>query len=206
MNLKGLPAALVVIDMQNGFCHPKGSFARLGHNISMCRGALQGCRRLVDAARTARLPVIFTRYIYRADYRDGGILIQELAPSLKETGALVSGDWDSEIVDELPVRDEDFLVNKNRYSAFYGTNLETILTSLGVRNLIICGVTTNMCVETTARDAMQRDYRVFVVSNATGELDYARHEQALRTLNFGFGWVVTVEDVLRVLSEIPGPG
>lgn len=189
--------ALLVIDMQNGFCHPDGSFAGLGLDVSMCNAAIAGCRRLVEAAHAAGVPVVYTRYVYRADYKDGGVLVQEVLPALADVKSLAAGTWDAELVDELVPTDEDFVLDKNRYSAFYGTGLEPILTSLGVRNLVMAGVTTNMCVETTARDASQRDYRVFVVSDATGELDAARHDMALATLGFGFGAVVATDDVAR---------
>jgi ureidoacrylate peracid hydrolase len=189
--------ALLVIDMQNGFCHPDGSFAGLGLDVSMTNAAIGGCRRLVDIAHAAGVPVVYTRYVYRADYKDGGVLVQEVLPALAEVKSLAAGTWDAELVDELVPGEEDFVLDKNRYSAFYGTGLEPILTSLGVRNVVVAGVTTNMCVETTARDASQRDYRVFVVSDACGELDAARHEMALATLGFGFGAVVSVDDVAR---------
>ena len=188
-------AALLVVDMQNGFCHRDGSFAQLGLDIRMLTSAIDGCRRLAAAAREADIPVIFTRYVYRPDYRDGGVLVHELLPAIAEVGSLVAGTWDAEIVDELRPEASDFVVDKNRYSAFYGTGLEPILTSLGATSLVVCGVTTNMCVETSARDAMQRDYRVFVVRDATGEVDQERHDHALYTLNFGFGRVVAVDDV-----------
>ena len=193
--------ALLVVDMQNGFCHPQGSFATLGLDVSMCNAAIAGCRRLVDAAHAAGVPVIYTRYVYRADYRDGGVLVQEIMPALGSSGSLAAGSWDAELVDELPAGTDDFVIDKNRYSAFYGTGLEPVLTSLKVRNLVICGVTTNMCVETTARDASQRDYRTFVVSDATGELDKARHDMALATLGFGFGAVVESDAVLSAWSS-----
>ncbi|MGY1694708.1 MULTISPECIES: isochorismatase family protein [unclassified Geodermatophilus] len=189
--------ALLVIDVQNGFCHPDGSFAGLGLDVSMCTAAIAGCRRLVDAAHAAGVPVVYTRYVYRADYKDGGVLVQEVLPALADVKSLAAGTWDAELVDELVPTGDDFVLDKNRYSAFYGTGLEPVLTSLGVRTLVVAGVTTNMCVETTARDASQRDYRVFVVSDATGELDAARHEMALATLGFGFGAVVATDDVLR---------
>lgn len=190
--------ALVVVDMQNGFCHPEGSFAKLDLDVSMCHDAIAGCRALVDAARAAGVPVVYTRYVYRPDYADGGVLVQDLLPALAEVGSLAGGSWDAELVDELTaVRADEFVVDKARYSAFYGTGLEPILTSLGVRSLVVCGVTTNMCVETTVRDASQRDYRTWVVADATGELDRARHETALATMGFGFGWVTTVADVQR---------
>lgn len=194
-------AALLVIDMQNGFCHPKGSFATLGLDISMCTAAIPGCVRLATAARRAGVPVIFTRYVYRSDYRDGGVLVQEILPALGESRSLAAGSWDAELVDDLPPAAEDFVVDKNRYSAFYGTGLEPILTSLGVRNLVMCGVTTNMCVETTARDASQRDYRVFVASDATGELDRARHDMSLATVAFGFGAVLNANEVVDAFGD-----
>ncbi len=195
--------ALLVIDMQNGFCHPEGSFAQLGLDVSMTNAAIAGCRTLVEAARTADVPVVFTRYVYRADYRDGGVLVQEILPALADTKSLAAGTWDADIVDELAPEPGDFVVEKNRYSAFYGTGLEPILTSLSIERLVMCGVTTNMCVETTARDASQRDYRVFVVSDATGELDEDRHRMALGTIGFGFGWVVESDQVLGAWRDSP---
>jgi ureidoacrylate peracid hydrolase len=202
MALPGRDAtALLVIDMQNGFCHPEGSFAKLDLDIAMCNAAIPGCVRLVEGARAAGVPVIFTRYVYRADYADGGVLVQELLPALAEVKSLASGTWDAQLVDELQPQPQDSVLDKARYSAFYGTGLEPLLTSRGIRNLVVCGVTTNMCVETTARDASQRDYRTFVVRDATGELDEQRHEMALQTLGFGFGWVVDADDVLNAWSE-----
>lgn len=196
-SLQRANTALIVIDMQNGFCHPEGSFAQLSLDITATNRAIEGCRRLIDAARQADVPIIYTRYVYRPDYADGGVLVQDILPALADAKSLAAGSWDAEIVDELTPRPQDFIVDKNRYSAFYATSLATILTSLRITHLVICGVTTNMCVETTARDASQMDYRVFVVSDATGELDEERHRVALNTLGFGFGWVVTVDDVER---------
>ena len=203
MLLKKDGTALIVVDMQNGFCHSDGSFAKLGLDVSLLQPAVGGCPRLVDAAHEHGVPVIFTRYVYRPDYRDGGVLIQELMPALKDVRSLEGGTWDAELIDELEPAAADFVIDKNRYSAFYGTGLEPILTSLRIDTVVVAGVTTNMCVETTARDAMQRDYRTFVVRDATGELDQQRHELALETLGFGFGRVVSVDDVLRAWTGEP---
>ena len=177
--------------------------ARLGHNIGMLTEAIAGCRSLVETARPADVPIVFTRYVYRSDYRDGGLLVQELMPELVEANSLKAETWDVEIVGELTPRPGDFVIDKNRYSAFYGTGLEPILTSLAINSLVICGVTTNMCVETTARDAMQRDYRTFIVRDATGELDPQRHEFALATLGFGFGRIVSVDNVIGAWTKKP---
>ncbi len=196
MQLTNERAALIVVDMQNGFCHGRGSFAGLGLDISLLKGAIPGCVRLVEAARAAGVPLIFTRFVYRADYRDGGILVQHLLPAIAEVNSLAEGTWDMELVDELQPAAADFVIDKNRYSSFYGTRLEPILTSLGITRLVVAGVTTNMCVETTVRDAMHRDYEVFVVGDACGELEEERHRFALNTMGFGFARVVEVDDVV----------
>ena len=192
--------ALLVIDMQNGFCHPEGSFGQLEMPVELLAAAIPGSVRLVEGARAAGVPIIFTRYMYRPDYKDGGLLVQEILPALAELNSLAQGTWDAAIVDELTPTDDDFIVDKNRYSAFYGTRLEPMLTSMGIDSLVMCGVTTNMCVETSARDASQRDYKTWVVSDATGELDVDRKEHALGTLAFGFCWVTTTDDVLAAWS------
>ena len=83
--------ALMVIDMQNGFCHPEGSFAGLGLDVSMTNDAIGGASKLVDAARAGGVPIIFTRYVYRTDYRDGGVLVQDLLPALADTKSLAAG-------------------------------------------------------------------------------------------------------------------
>jgi len=188
-------SALIVVDMQNGFCHENGSFAGFGFDVSPLRSAVPGCRALVDGAHQAEVPVVFTRYVYQPGYVDGGLLPGELLPAIKERGSLAAGSWDAELVDELVPGPRDVVIEKSRYSGFYGTRLEPLLTSLDTRSLVICGVTTNMCVETTARDASQRDYRTFVVEDATGELDLDRHRNALAAIAFGFGWVVPVAEV-----------
>lgn len=194
-------AAVIVVDLQNGFCHPDGSFASLGLNSEALHAAVPGAQRVVAAARAAEVPVIYTRFVYRPDYSDGGVLTGEIMPALAEAKSLADGTWDGELLDELDVRDGDWVIDKNRYSAFYGTRLEPALTSLGVRDLVLCGVTTNMCVETTARDAGQRDYRTFVVGDACGELDAQRHEVALGTIDFGFGWVIDADTLEATWTE-----
>ena len=173
----------------------------MGAPIERLATAIGPCVALVDAARRAGIPIVFTRFVYRPDYSDGGILVDELRPHLKDGRALREGDRDGELIGELRPRPGEHVVDKNRYSAFLGTKLEQILTENGVRTLVLCGVTTNMCVETTARDASQRDYRVYVVREATGEYDAARHEHALDAIAFGFGWVVGLDEMLAALRD-----
>lgn len=189
-------SALLVIDMQNGFLDGKGSMATIGLDYRELLPAIAGTQTLVTAAHTAGIPVIYTRYVYMSDYSDGGLLPNELVPAMREVNALTNGTWDAEIVPQLEPHEGDIIIDKSRPSSFYGTKLEPVLTSLGVRNLVMAGVTTNICVETTARDAGQRDYRVHVVSDATAEFEKARHDHALNTIAFTFGWVNTVDEVL----------
>jgi len=192
--------ALMVIDMQNGFCKEGGSVDRIGFDIGMLKASVEPCRRLVALARTAAVPIIFTRYVYRGDYADGGLLVHNLMPQLKQEKALIAGSWDAEIVDELRPEPQDFIVDKNRPSSFYATGLEPILSGLAVTTLVVCGVTTNCCVESTVRDASQRDLLPLVVGDATGELDVERHHAALKTMGILFGKVVSVADVAAAWS------
>lgn len=93
------------------------------------------------------------------------------------------------------------VIDKSRPSSFYGTRLEPVLSSRQIRSLVICGVTTNICVESTARDAGQRDLPVHVISDATAEYEKERHDHAPDTIGFIFGWVDTVQDVLDGRSD-----
>ncbi|TDC64604.1 cysteine hydrolase [Actinomadura sp. GC306] len=197
MEIKKENTALLVVDMQNSFTEPKGSMAAVGLPYEELLPAVAGCRTLIDAAHTADVPVIYTRYVFQPDYADGGLVPDHIVPALKENRGLAAGSWDAEICDELAPAEGDIVIDKSRPSAFYGTRLEPVLTGLGVRSLVICGVTTNICVETTARDAGQRDYFTHVISDATAEFDKARHEYALNGIGFIFGWVNTIDDVLR---------
>ncbi|MCB1004721.1 MAG: cysteine hydrolase [Acidimicrobiales bacterium] len=189
--------ALLVIDMQNGFLEEQGSMARIGMPHDALVPALAGCERLVEAARKAGVPVIYTRYVYQPGYADGGLLPHELVPQMVEAQALINGTWDAEIVPSLAPGDGEVVIDKSRPSSFYGTQLEPVLTSQDIKSLVLCGVTTNICVETTARDAGQRDYRVHVVADACAEYDQTRHEVALGTMGFAFSWLTSTDEVVQ---------
>lgn len=192
--------ALLVVDMQNAFCHPKGSFARMleggDASIEMCQEAVPVCAKLIEGARTADIPVIYTRYVYQSGYADRDILLEKY-PDIERLSALEDNSWDAAIIDDLEPRVDDFVIDKSRYSAFYGTRLEPLLDGLGVRHLVVCGVTTNVCVESTVRDGAQRRLKFFVVSDATGELTHERHKNALDILDYGFAVVVEANEVLH---------
>lgn len=187
--------ALIVVDMQNGFVHEKGSCARTGFPIAAVAGAVAPCRAAIDTARRAGVPVVFTRYTYRADFRDGGFMLREKFPMLADAQALVAGSWDQAVLDEMGAQPGDFIIDKNRPSAFLGTPLASYLKGLGVEEVVVCGVTTNCCVETTVRDAAQLDFRTFVLTDAVAEWEEDRQNAALKTMGILFAHLLTVGDL-----------
>jgi len=197
--------ALLVIDMQNAFCRSEGTMGRLGFNVELLRAPIPCIQELTRAAHEAKTPVIFTRYAYQPDYSDGGILISELFPQIKEQGGLQAKTWDVEIIEELRPSAHDVVIDKNRYSAFYKTDLHPILQARGIDTLVVTGVTTNMCVESTVRDAHYRDYRILVVREATAEVESARHEGALLSIEYGFGRVISAEEAFAVFRTVSAP-
>lgn len=130
-------------------------------------------------------------------------MVQHKMPGLAEHGDLIIGSADAEIVAELAPHDQDIVIDKKRPSAFYGTRLDLLLKELGAEQLIVCGVTTNCCVETTARDASQRDMQVFVVGEACGELEEERHTVTLRAMDMLFADIITLDELTAALASPP---
>ena len=194
MELRTNNTALIVIDMTNGWCSPDGHMTKLGFDTNMCRETVGKCSSLIKSARQSKVPVIFTRHIYREDYSDSGFIVDEIMPQLKLVKPASANAWSNQIVSQLEPQPEDIIVKKNRYSAFLSRIFANHLRSLSISDLVLCGVTTSMCVESTARDAAQRDYRTFVVKDATADIEVIRHERALINLEFGFAHLISVAD------------
>ena len=192
MDLRTNNTALIVIDMTNGWCSPDGHMTKLGFDTAMCRKAVDKCSLLIKFARESKVPVIFTRHIYHEDYSDSGFIVDEIMPELKSVKPASADAWSNQIVDRLDPQPEDIIVRKNRYSAFFSTTFTDHLRRLSITDLVLCGVTTSMCVESTARDAAQRDYRTFVVTDATADIEPIRHERALINLEFGFAHMISL--------------
>ena len=192
MDLRTNNTALIVIDMTNGWCSPDGHMTKLGIDTAMCRKAVDKCSSLIKYAHDSKVPVIFTRHIYREDYSDSGFIVDEIMPELKSVKPASADAWSNQIVDRLDPPPEDIVVMKNRYSAFFSTTFTDHLRRLSITDLVLCGVTTSMCVESTARDAAQRDYRTFVVTDATADIEPIRHERALINLEFGFAHLISL--------------
>lgn len=195
-----MTTALLVIDMQNGFCDREGSVARSGLDHAPMHAAIEPCGRLVTAARMAAVPVVWTRYSLRPDWSDAGLL-GEVSPALREAEGLIAGSWDAALVDELAPRQDELVLDKTRYSAFWGTDLLEQLTARGVSRVVICGVTTNVCVEGTARDAFSADLRVVVCEDATAAVTPALHAGGLDNIRYGIGTVMTEASTVALLTS-----
>ncbi len=191
---------LLLIDLQNAFCSPDGDLSRRGRDITTMQAAARSCARLAVAARAAQVPVIWTRMMLRPDYADGGRMTSDLLPHLKTAGALQRGSRDVELVDGLAVEPGEDVIDKPRNSALFGTPLEVHLNARRIDRVIVGGVTTSMCVDTTVRDLGQRDYATFVVREAVGDFDQARHAAALAAMAFGFARVISERDCMAALN------
>lgn len=174
--------ALLVIDMQQYF-------------LSIATPILGNVLSIIEACRSKGIRIIFTRHGHRDVSEDGGMLA-EWWGDLIECG---SKDW--ELIKALKPSDADGIIDKNRYSVFHGTSLDESLKSRKIDELIIIGVMTNCCCETTARDAFIRDYRVFFVSDATATVNDELHVASLKNLAFGFAHIVSTEQLCRYLSK-----
>jgi nicotinamidase-related amidase len=190
MHLKRNKSALLVIDMQLFFLDPASpSFTCGGLAI------LPMLEKIIHAFRQAGRPVIFTRHVHHPDHLDSGIM------GWWWEGICIEGSPESEIHQDIYPKSNEKVIFKHRYSAFYNTDLETVLRCQQVEDIVITGIMTNMCCESTARDAYYRDYRVFFPADGTGSITEEMHLASLLNLAFGFSWVTDVDTVVAQLQE-----
>jgi nicotinamidase-related amidase len=203
-------AALVIIDMQRDFLEPGGFGAALGNDVSRLKGVVAPTRRLLDAARAAGMFIVHTREGHPPDLGDlppakrrrgrGALRIGDKGPMGR---ILVQGEPGHDIIPELEPIPGEAVVDKPGKGAFYATNLDLILRNRDIAQLVICGVTTEVCVNTTAREANDRGYECLVLSDCTGSYFPEFHEQALRMMqaqNGVVGWVSPSHDLVAALQ------
>ena len=184
MQLNPGRSALLVVDMQKFFLDPASpSFTCGGLSI------IPKLKQLIQSFRHSRLPVIYTRHVHHPGLLDAGLM------GWWWQGMCLEGSPESEVHPELTPQDGEKEILKHRYSAFYNTDLETILRCLKIEDLVITGIMTNMCCESTARDAYFRDYRVFFLADGTGSITEEMQIASLLNLAFGFAWVTTVDAI-----------
>jgi len=188
-----MSTALLVVDMQNGFCHPDGSLPKLGRALAGADAAVARAATAVERARAAGVPVVFTRHLYRPGRADEGPRLAELSGGLAEVRGLESGTWDADVVGELGCTAADLVVDKARFDAFLWTSLDPLLRGLAVTDLVVCGVITNVCVESTVRAAFMRDYRVTLLADCCAAKTERQHEIGVEMMrDLGFAGVESI--------------
>ena len=191
--------ALVVVDMQNAFLSDRGSMPKLGLSVARARAIIPAVGRLIDEFRRAKAPVVFTQMTFKPDFSDAGLLLEAL-PKLRSTGHVVKNTWDWEMTSELLPAEGELVVEKTRFNAFHATGLERLLRdNLKVDTLVVSGVATNVCVESTIRDAVAYDFHVLIPRDATASFTLEMEEAALLTLGKFFAQITSVEAVIAAL-------
>ena len=190
MKPKFSSSCLLVIDMQNFFLDPESpSFTPGGVAV------ISNIAKLINTFRKKKLPIIYTAHVHKDKEWDGGIL------GWWWEGMIIENTKDAEIHPKIAPRTDEKIIYKHRYSAFYNTDLEITLRCLNITDLIITGVMTNLCCESTARDAYIRDHRVFFLLDATGSVNEELHLATLKNLAFGFAYVTDTEEILKKLDR-----
>jgi ureidoacrylate peracid hydrolase len=204
-------AALIVVDMQNDFCASDGFVAKGGRDVSQVQEMAKRLPDLIESARRAGVLVVFVRCAYSTDdnrylsdvwleqaaRRQGGGYT--LAPVCRE------GSPGCDYYGGVRPAADDIVVIKHRYSAFHGTDLEMILRSHGVRTVVLTGVSTHVCVETTAREAFVRDYYTVVVADGSAAYSQQEHETALNLIDRFFGEITTIDRLREFWPPLRDP-
>ncbi|MCD0503116.1 isochorismatase family protein [Bordetella petrii] len=204
--------ALIVVDMQNAYISAGGYMDQAGFDISLASGAVAGTRRALDTAHAAGMQVIYLQNGWDGQYAEAGgpdspnwhksNALRVMRERADLDGKLLSkGGWDYALVDELAPQEGDLVVAKTRYSGFFNSTLDGILRARGVRTLLFAGIATNVCVESTLRDAYHHEYFCALLDDATTQAGPAFTRQAaLYNIETFFGWVSDVESFARALQ------
>lgn len=199
--------ALVIIDMQNDFCATGGMVSRDGRDISEAQRMGERLPGLIAAARDAGVLPIFVRCIYTADANPylSDVWLEQAARERKggftRIPVCADGSWEGDWYGDVRPMPGDIVVSKHRYDAFQGTDLDLILRSHGIRTLLMTGVVTNVCVETTARAGFVRDYYIAMVDDGCAAYVREDHEQTMRNIRRFFGVVTTIDELCGVWAD-----
>lgn len=203
--------AIIIIDMQNDFCSPGGFGEKLGNDITLTRAIIPVIQQLLQAAREAGIVVVHTREGHLPDLSDcppaklerskkQGAGIGDVGPMGR---ILVRGEQGHAIVPELTPLDGEMVVDKPGKGAFYMTNLEHLLEQNNIESLLLCGVTTHVCVHTTLREANDRGYRCLVLEDATAAFDPTDQQAAIHMVRQQggiFGWTSLANPLIEALQ------
>ena len=204
-------SAIVVVDMQNAFASKGGLLDLAGVDISGAATVVRSIASVLQAARAKAVQVIYLQTGYKPDLSNGG---GELSPNPRKETALclmrarpelkgkllVEGTWDFEIIEELQPQPQDLVVLKTRYSGFAGTTLDSVLRAHGIRFLFFVGIATNVCVESTLRDAYFHEYWPILLTDAVMQAGPPSLQEAtIFNVESFFGWTLSCKDLIRSL-------
>ena len=206
--------AVVVIDMQNAYASTGGYVDLAGFDISGAAGVIGRIAQVLDVARGAGMPVVFLQNGWDSDYVEAGgpgspnwhksnaLKTMRARPELKGQ-LLARGGWDYELVDALTPQPGDIRVQKPRYSAFFNSQLDSVLRSRGIKTIVFVGIASNVCVESTLRDGFHLEYFGIMLEDATHHLgpDFIQQATVYNVEKF-FGWVSTVSDFCGAVGQI----
>jgi ureidoacrylate peracid hydrolase len=205
--------AVVVVDMQNAYASPNGYLDLAGFDIAGAKAAITAIQDVLGVARSAGVPVIFFQNGWDSDYVEAGgpgspnwhksnaLKTMRKRPELQGK-LLAKGGWDYALVDDLQPKPGDIVVPKTRYSGFFNSQFDSILRARGIRNLVFCGIATNVCVESTLRDGFHLEYFGVMLEDATHQAgpDYIQKASIFNIETF-FGWVSSASDFRRAFAQ-----
>ena len=214
LSLKASETAVIVIDMQNAYASIGGYVDLAGFDISGAQSCIHNIKTTLIAAREAGIQVVYLQNGWDPEYVEAGT---PLSPNWHKSNALKTmrrspnlqgqllarGGWDYEIIDALTPEPGDIRVHKTRYSAFFNSQLDSILRARGIRNLVFVGIATNVCVESTLRDGFHLEYFGIVLEDATHHLGPPFLQQAaIYNIETFFGWVSSVADFSHAIKDL----
>ncbi len=192
--------ALIVVDVQNDFCHREGACAKGGRDMTLVEEMIPTLLDFIERTREAGVPIIFAR-AHASEWTDSPSTKQQrkswatACPEDRPFMICEPGSWGADFYQVKPT-ENDCIVTKHRASAFFGTDLDLILRSRGITSVLMTGVATNVCVETTARHASMLDYNVVFVDDCCAARTVARHQATLENIREHFGTVVKAAELL----------